>query len=564
MKNLKSKILNLILACCLILTANIFAFTNYVWQSSPSPTPPYDTWATAAHNIQDAVNSAVEGNVVMVTNGVYTLSSQITIATNNVTLKSVNGAGDSTIDGNFITRCVYINGSSTIDGFLIRNAYTIGNGGGVFAKTGGTILNCTITNNVAKSSDYGGGGVYVKDGLVSNCYFRANIATNGAGVYVRNNSILMSSTMYLNEAFKSGGGAYSEAGGLIYNCTLSSNNAPHYSGGGACLINGSVVSNCLIINNYAVNGGGVNLTEGGEIVGCNIYGNTVHTFGGGVYLNNGKVSDCFIYNNSSVYGGGIRCYGMGVINNCIVSNNFASDDGGGIAALNGVHISISDCIVCRNKSDIKGGGIYVSYGPGVNKCIISGNNSKIGGGIFCTTNSTVMNCLIYGFNLAYNGGGVYLKDGGEVINCTIAGNSATGAGGGICTSNGGTVVNSIIYKNSGYNNWKNYADGADYSYSCTRVLTGLPGGVGCTTNDPLFVNDMGNDYHLQIGSPCIDAGTNMAWMTGATDLDGNPRRYDGTVDMGCYEDVPEPFLFIIYHLLIIIYYRNRKLATRNS
>jgi len=68
-----------------------------------SPTPPYNTWATAATNIQDAVNYAVEGNTVLVTNGVYTVFSQIMITTNNITLKSVNGAEKTVIDGNFST-----------------------------------------------------------------------------------------------------------------------------------------------------------------------------------------------------------------------------------------------------------------------------------------------------------------------------------------------------------------------------------------------------------------------------------------------------------------------------
>ena len=32
--------------------------TRFVWQNSPNPGPPYDSWDTAAHVIQDAVDAA--------------------------------------------------------------------------------------------------------------------------------------------------------------------------------------------------------------------------------------------------------------------------------------------------------------------------------------------------------------------------------------------------------------------------------------------------------------------------------------------------------------------------
>ncbi|MFC1945172.1 right-handed parallel beta-helix repeat-containing protein [Chloroflexota bacterium] len=59
---------------------------------------------------------------------------------------------------------------------------------------------------------------------------------------------------------------------------------------------------------------------------------------------------------------------------------------------------------------------------------------------------------------------------------------------------------------------------------------------------PEFVDAVGADYHLQAGSPCIDAGDNasvLSWLT--TDFDGDPRIMDGNgdgnavVDMGAYE-----------------------------
>ncbi len=49
----------------------VSAQTLYVWPESPTPTPPYTNWDTAAHDLQEAVDAAVEGDTVLVTNGVY-------------------------------------------------------------------------------------------------------------------------------------------------------------------------------------------------------------------------------------------------------------------------------------------------------------------------------------------------------------------------------------------------------------------------------------------------------------------------------------------------------------
>jgi hypothetical protein len=157
----------------------------------------------------------------------------------------------------------------------------------------------------------------------------------------------------------------------------------------------------------------------------------------------------------------------------------------------------------------------------VSNCIISRNSAGggAGGGAY---NGTLVGCLLSS-NSANWGGGAYM---GTLKNCTLSGNTAGSYGGGVQEA---TLYNCIVYYN-------NCGTGPDY-YSCTfgySCTTSDPGGSGNITVAPQFANAAGGDYRLLSNSPCIDKGAN-AQAAGATDLDGNARIVNGTVDMGAYE-----------------------------
>ena len=139
---------------------------------------------------------------------------------------------------------------------------------------------------------------------------------------------------------------------------------------------------------------------------------------------------------------------------------------------------------------------------------------------------TLYNCTLIGnSDRSHDKGGGGGAEYSTLYNCTLTGNSAWSSGGG---AYGGTLYNCIVYYNTAPNG-SNFSGGT-LNYCCT---TPDPGGMGNIIAEPQFVNTNG-DYHLASDSPCINAGNN-AYAQGTTDLDGNPRIVNGTVDMGAYE-----------------------------
>jgi len=168
-----------------------------------NPIAPYSTWATAATNIQDAINIAAAGDIVLVTNGVYATGGKVMAGdlTNRialdkpVTVMSVNGYVATVIQGEWdpavtngpgAVRCAYLADGATLNGFTLQNGATrasgntttLQSGGGIWCvSTNGVVSNCLLTNN---SAIYGGGISY---GTLNNSLVICNLATYGGGAY---------------------------------------------------------------------------------------------------------------------------------------------------------------------------------------------------------------------------------------------------------------------------------------------------------------------------------------------------------------------------------------------
>lgn len=192
---------------------------------------------------------------------------------------------------------------------------------------------------------------------------------------------------------------------------------------------------------------------------------------------------------------------------------------------------MTDCLIEHNGNE----GLELLRGTyKIKRCTIRNN---VGGINVGTGTYELYNCLIVNNNKGSAvGGGInaYLSSSNmDIHNTTIVGN--TGNPGGISAYGPVVLYNSILYHNNPGNFHINWGP-PSFVYSCsTPSFAGFI--EGNITDPPAFVDREGGDFRLSRNSPCINAGTNLTWMTGATDLAGN-RRVDSVfnqVDMGAYE-----------------------------
>ncbi len=208
-----------------------------------NPVSPYSTWPTAATNMQDAINVALSGEIVLVTNGVYAFGGKVmagdltnrVVLNKAITVQSINGPSATTIygaggtNGLAAVRCAWLTNGAALYGFTLEGGatrttggYVLQNGGGVWcASTQPVIANCIIISN---SASYFGGGVYY--GNLKNCALYGNTALDGGGAYA---SVMNNCTVTRNWATLTAGGTDS---GYFTNCIVCFNSSAFYSAPG--------------------------------------------------------------------------------------------------------------------------------------------------------------------------------------------------------------------------------------------------------------------------------------------------------------------------------------------
>jgi len=342
------------------------ATVRYVVLNNPSPAPPFTSWATAATNIQAAIEVASTGDEIVVTNGIYatggsavhgTMTNRVAV-TKPVTLLSVNGPQFTIIQGHQVPgttngdgaiRCVYLTNGAMLSGFTLTNGatqttndypmYHQSGGGGIYCEVlqsypnaPAVVSNCVITSNSAFGP---GGGVYgggVSSAQIIDCELRGNTAAWGGGV----------------------------ADGWVKRCVIADNAAG--SGGGAAyyeFFRQCQLEDCVLTGNHAGYGGGAYACY---LANCTVAGNSASESGGGLY---GFVviqvqrlyyaTNCIVYFNTAASDANFNYGG-------ILANSCTFPDGGGAAIITNAPLFV----------DLAGGNYHLQANS---PCINTGTNA---------------------------------------------------------------------------------------------------------------------------------------------------------------------------------------------
>jgi len=312
------------------------------------------SWATALNDLQAALDATVDGDEVLVANGLYigAGNKNLDFGGRLITMRSASGNATACVidcegDGRSFHFHTGETDAAVVDGFTFRNGSVADVGGAILCDAAGsTIRNCIFADNTAALF---GGGMHNTNGAnptVVDCTFTGNTA---------------------NSAFLIGGGGMSNLSSspTVIGCVFEANTTGLTGGGMANYIANPVVIGCTFVNNESTGDGGgmYNTQSNPTLINCAFRENQAAN-GGGMYNNTGvpSLTNCAFVGNTATDGAGIfNTAADATLVNCTFRDNTATGNGGGI--LNTVHsaATLANCILWSN-ADANGTGESAQMG----------------------------------------------------------------------------------------------------------------------------------------------------------------------------------------------------------
>ena len=276
-------------------------------------------------------------------------------------------------------------------------------------------------------------------------------------------------------------------------------------------------------------------------------------------------------NFSREHGGALNAeWSKVVMHDCSVSNNLTYTGidtvyfmyGGGLRFINcEVDITDTDFRYNNGQSAIGGALSLDSCSVNIDRCRFEYNYGINGGGLYlirCYDNPcSITNSLFANNTSGHFGGGLAISDSSPLVsNLTVTNNQSIGVNcGGIFfyQQSSPQVWNCLIYDNANdipieepVQMWSWTYDGyapefhnclVQYGFENISNHEAITIYENCIDEDPLFADPENENYRLNSGSPCINAGSleTPVEILNGLDLDGYQRVSDGCIDIGAFE-----------------------------
>ncbi len=523
-----------------------------------TPIEPWEICEQSFHSIQTAVSSANPGSEIRMASGTYTELNELNGITQTVNIdkdviltggyeppfdSSPNPTSNKTIiDPNQMGRAIVIenNAHVEINGLELINGHGSASpfnsqGGAIYAQNANlTLLNSTLSNNIAKIDGNGSGGaVYIENStfhISNNAFFSNSAATK-------------SFDLYMGPGMGFGGAiAIANSSGTIENNDIFSNTGSYIDGwGGGIIIDGHsfvTVTGNLIENNVASsdnlgNGGGLAVTsfdENAPLGEVTLSNNRIHKntavsqgitgLGGGLFIQTRNsipsqtqnfilIDNDFIANgaigtpsgNSAVSAGGALA--INGLNQAIITNNRIMSN---TAVVNPISLNTPS----------KGGGMYISQADTeLFNNIVDANEAEEGAGIYSDMTSTlnVLNNVFINNHATLIGSSILAEDSQLNLNHATLSNNL-----GINDiylrdnkSNASLSITNTIFVNQEFGIYAESASNVTAEaimwFGVTEPISFEMGANVTTQNmmfdDPILLSD---GYHIDESSPAIGVG----------------------------------------------------------
>ena len=335
--------------------------------------------------IQDAADNAASGSVIYICAGTYVFAEEVTVgAGKNITFR---GQGDATVlDGNDATRIFNSNASHSYDqggvlslrDLLIMDAKITSWNGGAVESDGLSLDNVTIT---------GSAGAY-----------------NGGALYAEGNVTIVDSTLTDNIAITDGVALYAWNGERtvsINNSVFDGNTTTGCCGSGGAILAATIsVTNSTFSGNSAYNGGAISATTA-TVTGSTFTGNHAY-YGGAVQASTvSTTNSSFTENYAFQYGGAITTTTATVTGSTFTHNS--ADNGGAIIATTA---TVTSSTLTSNVATF--GGAISATTTTVTSSTFTDNDAIVFGGAISSSTATIARSRFTRNTAGEHGGAVVL------------------------------------------------------------------------------------------------------------------------------------------------------------